>query len=499
MLQVVNTAAPAMPLERPHAGAPRRPEAGAGKASDSFAALVDETVRSTSERDEPSSPGRPSAATARDEAGEPADDADDALDARGGAPEVASAIAASLWLVPETPPVNPDPPGDSVVEIVAADPAVTSFADRDGAEPAHSAWIVADRGPVPDVAGPRDAHSGLAAAPAVSLSSASAAGGQTAIEDGLASADEGAPGPAPAGLPAEPVSQEASAAGPPVEASPQRVEATKEQPLAVRTEGGVVDPIPEEQPLLETSRAGETAGDARATDASTAVAPRWNARLANQLQRALKTTGERTSAHDTDAAAAPAAVPVSAVMFAPATAAGAGGSGDGASSESAMAGSRATGGSAPVPSTPAPAPADFARYVAAAQGPESRAAAQAPDEVAPQLVQAMRLQAIQGGGEARVQLRPEHLGAVTIDLRVEHGRVSASFNAEVPAVRQWLEAHEGSLRQGLSEHGLQLERFVVSKDGEAPQRDPQGHEDARRRQARRSRPDEEQITFEVVV
>ena len=143
---------------------------------------------------------------------------------------------------------------------------------------------------------------------------------------------------------------------------------------------------------------------------------------------------------------------------------------------------------------------EFARQLATvAQAAAHRASVSAGEELAPQIVQALRMQVLQGGGEARVQLRPEHLGALTIDVRVENGRVSATFNAEVPAVRHWLESHESSLRQALSEQGLELSRFVVHEDGEAPSQEQQGQGESRRRQARRTRQGEEDATFEVIV
>ena len=47
------------------------------------------------------------------------------------------------------------------------------------------------------------------------------------------------------------------------------------------------------------------------------------------------------------------------------------------------------------------------------------------------LVQSLRMQFLRGGGDAVVQLRPEHLGPVTVSLRVEAGAASVvpdSFN-----------------------------------------------------------------------
>ena len=79
----------------------------------------------------------------------------------------------------------------------------------------------------------------------------------------------------------------------------------------------------------------------------------------------------------------------------------------------------------------------------------------------------MRLQFRDGIGEAVVKLKPEHLGSVQISLRIENGAIKATVQAEVPAVRQWLESQQDTLRNGLADQGLRLDRFVVEPDGQA--------------------------------
>jgi flagellar hook-length control protein FliK len=122
-----------------------------------------------------------------------------------------------------------------------------------------------------------------------------------------------------------------------------------------------------------------------------------------------------------------------------------------------------------------------------------------PDtDVMPQLVQAMRTQFRDGIGEAKLRLRPEHLGEVTIALRVEHQSVSATINADLAAVRDWIETKESALRQGLAEHGLHLEELVVREDEQRPRDEPRrdGRPDAQARRVRRSA---SQPQFEVMV
>jgi flagellar hook-length control protein FliK len=110
------------------------------------------------------------------------------------------------------------------------------------------------------------------------------------------------------------------------------------------------------------------------------------------------------------------------------------------------------------------------------------------------LIQAMRVIARPGAWEATVRLKPEHLGDLTIAVRVERNTVTAIVNAEAAAVRQWLESQEQALRSGMAEHGLQLDRFLVQRDPREQGGQPQDRETGRRR-----KPQQEMPRFEVVV
>jgi flagellar hook-length control protein FliK len=113
------------------------------------------------------------------------------------------------------------------------------------------------------------------------------------------------------------------------------------------------------------------------------------------------------------------------------------------------------------------------------------------------LVQAMRINARPGAWEATVRLKPEHLGDVTIALKVEGNSVSAVVNAEAAGVRQWLESHEQAVRNGMAEHGLQLERFIVQRDGQRRGDGQPSDQEPQRRRARRQPAAAER--FEIVV
>ena len=121
-------------------------------------------------------------------------------------------------------------------------------------------------------------------------------------------------------------------------------------------------------------------------------------------------------------------------------------------------------------------------------------------DVVAQLVHSMRMQFRDGIGEAILKLKPEHLGTVSISLRLENGVVSANVHAGVPAVRQWLESHQDLLRDSLADQGLRLERFVVEPDGkrQASQEDARDPQHARRRRPQRRTPGADDPIFEIL-
>lgn len=153
------------------------------------------------------------------------------------------------------------------------------------------------------------------------------------------------------------------------------------------------------------------------------------------------------------------------------------------------------------PHTAASSASSFANAIAVAQGTGEPKAAELPDSTVLDLVRAMRMQATEGGGEARIQLRPEHFGEVTISIRVEEGQVLARVQAESASVREWLQNNQNVLRHQLAEQQLTLDRLEVAEPAES--QEPKQHGSGQRppqdqRRARRPRQDDEFQTFEVV-
>lgn len=89
-----------------------------------------------------------------------------------------------------------------------------------------------------------------------------------------------------------------------------------------------------------------------------------------------------------------------------------------------------------------------------------------------QVVRAVRMQWQQGVSEARLTLRPEHLGEVTVTLKIDHGSVSATLKADTPAAADWIRSHQADLRSSLDEQGLSLKSLEVGVDPEGRRRQP---------------------------
>jgi flagellar hook-length control protein FliK len=138
-------------------------------------------------------------------------------------------------------------------------------------------------------------------------------------------------------------------------------------------------------------------------------------------------------------------------------------------------------GASPVFAIPAIQPTPSQPVTASVEIP-SGAAPTLPAENVERLVQTMHVNVKAGVMEATVKLRPEYLGEVTIQLRVDGSNVTAVVQTDAPGVRQWLESQEQTIRNGLAAHGLDLERLIVNPDGERQQ---QAHDETEANESRR--------------
>lgn len=70
-----------------------------------------------------------------------------------------------------------------------------------------------------------------------------------------------------------------------------------------------------------------------------------------------------------------------------------------------------------------------------------------------------------GKSEAVIELKPEFLGRLKLNVAVENGKASVTLHAENAAVRGMLEANIDQLRKSLTESGLEVEMLAVSTGG----------------------------------
>ncbi len=75
--------------------------------------------------------------------------------------------------------------------------------------------------------------------------------------------------------------------------------------------------------------------------------------------------------------------------------------------------------------------------------------------------------------EARLQLHPESLGKVAIELKITEGQVHAKVWVQDPAAMQALQDGRASLEQALKQSGLQLGSFDLQQGGEASRQSPE--------------------------
>lgn len=98
-----------------------------------------------------------------------------------------------------------------------------------------------------------------------------------------------------------------------------------------------------------------------------------------------------------------------------------------------------------------------------------------------QIVQKAVLQFEQGQSQMKIDLKPDYLGHVKMEISTENQQVVVRVMAEHPMVKEMIEANLSQLKADLNQHGLQIERMDVEvADHSAFQREA---EEQRARQA----------------
>lgn len=131
-----------------------------------------------------------------------------------------------------------------------------------------------------------------------------------------------------------------------------------------------------------------------------------------------------------------------------------------------------------------------ARPSAAAEGPGLKPPAVPPgreEPIAPprngvfdQIVQRAALLARGGQSEMRIDLKPEVLGQVRLEIVTDQQQVSVRIVAELAHVREILETHMAQLKSDLQQQGLQVDRLEVAV-AEGERRSPGRHGNPGRR------------------
>ena len=79
-----------------------------------------------------------------------------------------------------------------------------------------------------------------------------------------------------------------------------------------------------------------------------------------------------------------------------------------------------------------------------------------------QIVERVAVSVRGGQSEARIALKPDHLGSLRVQITTENNIVSIRIMTEFSMARDLLEHHLPQLKMELQQHGLEVEKFDVS-------------------------------------
>jgi flagellar hook-length control protein FliK len=103
----------------------------------------------------------------------------------------------------------------------------------------------------------------------------------------------------------------------------------------------------------------------------------------------------------------------------------------------------------------------------------------------PELMRQAQLLVNQGGGEMKMQLRPEGLGEVHLKVKVENGQVQIQMLTESDSAKKAIEGSLDELRSGLAQSKLHVDAMKIEVGTDlAKQRFEQQQQEAQRDQAR---------------
>jgi flagellar hook-length control protein FliK len=109
----------------------------------------------------------------------------------------------------------------------------------------------------------------------------------------------------------------------------------------------------------------------------------------------------------------------------------------------------------------------------------------AKEEVIHQIVDSAKLRFQNGQGEMRIQLKPESLGHVRLNISTNQHQVMVKVVAELPMVKELLESNLPQLRAELQGQGLEIDKFDVSVGGDDASQNKEQQTWAQRQNGRR--------------
>lgn len=107
------------------------------------------------------------------------------------------------------------------------------------------------------------------------------------------------------------------------------------------------------------------------------------------------------------------------------------------------------------------------------------------EEVVQQIVDSAKLRFQNGKGEMRIQLKPESLGHVRLNISTDHHQVMVKVVAELPMVKEILESNLPQLRAELQGQGLEIDKFDVSVGGDRESQNKEQQTGTQRQNGRR--------------
>lgn len=114
-----------------------------------------------------------------------------------------------------------------------------------------------------------------------------------------------------------------------------------------------------------------------------------------------------------------------------------------------------------VAARPGPAPAPGVPAVSADSGPAAAGRGAGEPPALAQALRGARMLVGRDGGSMTVRLNPGTLGDLRVRVDIQGGRVTAEFQTTTDAARDQIERGLDTLRRGLEERGLQVERLTV--------------------------------------